>query len=304
MSKAYQNFIEALDQKSTFTKEVYLACLKNFCEFLQIRNCDRIVEIEVKKLEDLIKDFVRSLVATGKGYSSQNQHVSALKMFFVSNRVNLNFSWIFMALKKDNPEDKVKDRPHRKPEIARLLKKADLRGKVELGIMFAGGARVGALPGIKIPHLHYVDEYNLYAIDAYPNDKEANYWILVTPQVSAWIKELVGNRKEGFLLRSKNDNKSGITRDAIVYEVFQLTLAAGLREPGKDTERQDVMLCHGLRKFFRTTLETSKIKDEHAERLLGHIAKLKRIYSKPTPLEVVETTEYQKAIPNLTIDLK
>jgi len=302
MSKAYQNYIEVLDQKSRFTKEIYLNCLKNFCQFTQIKNCDRLVELEVKKLEDMIKDFLTYLTNNGKKYSSQNQHVSALKVFFVCNRVNLNFNWLYMFIKKDDPEDRTRDRPHTKNEVGRLLKQADLRGKVEVGIMAGGGARVGALPGIKIEHLAYLEKEALYAIDAYPGDQE-NYWILVTPQVSKWIDELKGSRKEGYLFRSKNDNKSQISRDAIVQDIFQLTLAAGLREPGKSDERKNVMLCHGLRKFFRTHLEIAGIKDEQAERLLGHLKDLKRRYSKPTAQQVLDSTEYIKAIPYLTIQV-
>jgi len=301
MSKAYQNFIDVLNQKSHYTKSIYADCLKNFCLYLQIKNCDRIVAMEVKPLEDKIKDFLSYLINAGKGYSAQNQHLSALQVFFVCNRVNLNFNWIKMFMKKDPEKDKAGDRPYRKQEIARMLKKSDLRAKVEQGIMFAGGARIGALPLIRLQDLTFLEAPALYAIDAYPNSKE-NYWILVTPQVSTWITQLKGSRKEGYLLTGRQDPKKAISRSTIIYDIQQAAEAAGLRQ-GKDGDRFDVMLNHGFRKFFRTALENSGITDQWAERLIGHLADLKRRYSKPTPGEVFENSQYAKAIPALTIDL-
>jgi integrase len=304
MSKAYQNFLDVLNEKSPYTKSIYRDCLKNFCDFMAIRNCDRIITFEIKALEDKVKEFLSYLINMGKGYSAQNQHLSALQIFFVCNRVNLNFSWIKMFMKKDPEKDKAGDRPYRKQEIARMLKKSDLRARIEMGIMFAGGARIGALPLIRLADLHYLEAPGLYAIDAYPNSKE-NYWILLTPQVSAWIKEIFPKKAfpaDAYLLTGRQDKKKAVSRSTIIYDIQQAAEGAGLRQ-GKDGDRFDVMLNHGFRKFFRTSLENSGITDQWAERLIGHLADLKRRYSKPTPAEVFENSQYAKAIPALTIDL-
>lgn len=304
MSNAYQNFLEVLNEKSPYTKSIYVDCLKNFCDYMTIRNCDRIVAMEVKPLEDKVKEFLSYLINTGKGYSAQSQHISALQKFFVCNRVNLNFDWIRMFMKKDPEKDKAGDRPYRKQEIARMLKKSDLRAKIEMGIMFAGGARIGALPLIRLKDLYWLEAPGIYAIDAYPNTN-ANYWILLTPQVSAWIKDLLPKKNlpaDAFLLTGRHDARKAISRSTIIYDIQQAAEGAGLRQ-GKDGDRFDVMLNHGFRKFFRTALENSGVSDQWAERLIGHLADLKRRYSKPTPGEVFDNSGYAKAIPALTIEL-
>lgn len=302
MSQAYENFVIVLNEKSPYTKQIYLDCLKNFCQFLQMNNCDRLIAIDVKILEDKIKDFLSYLVNMKKGYSSQSQHLSALQVFFICNRVNLNFKWIKMFMKKDPERAKVKDRPYHKSEIARMLKKSDLRGKIEIGIMYAGGARIGALPSIRYMDLHYLEAPAIYAIDAYP-ESNANYWILLTPQVSQWIKDFVPKRAvkpDAFLLTGTT---KPLSRSTIIYDVKNAATDAKLRE-GKEGDRFEVMLNHGFRKFFRTALENSGVSDQWAERLIGHLTDLKRRYSKPTAGEVFEQSQYSKAIPSLTIDLK
>lgn len=52
--------------------------------------------------------------------------------------------------------------------------------------------------------------------------------------------------------------------------------------------RTEIMSAHGFRKYFATTLEIEGVNPVYVELLLGHDMGLKTVYSKPTPLQLLE----------------
>lgn len=294
-SKSYANFREVLDKQSPATVKTYDSCFWSFLDYRDLTNPDSLLEGSQIEKEDAIKSFIKQ-----KSYQMANKTLWALRMFYRANRVALDWKHIsdFMPKQPDAPE--LVYRPYTKAEIATMLKSADKRLAVAILMMAQAGPRIGALPTVKLDDLTFIEQYKLYAIKFYSFSAKDAYWSFVTPQVSKLINDYEGKRKDGFLFVYKDNPRFQVTRDALVSDLYRLLKKAGLRTPG---EQSDTQLDHGFRKFFRTQLEVSRINDDAAERLMGHNTKrLKRIYSMPSPLELLEATEYRKAIPNLTIE--
>lgn len=295
-SKSYHNFQKALGQKSKETEKTYDACFWSFLDYRGLTNPDSLLEGTQQEKEDAIKSFIQE-----KSYQMANKALWALRLFYSANRVLLDWQHITLFMpKQPEKSDTESYRPYSKDEITQIFKAADERQLLACGVMASAGPRIGALPTVKLDDLVFIEQYKLYAIKFYSFSAKDAYWSFVTPQISKLIDDYKGKRKEGFLFVYKDNPRFQVTRDALVSDLYRLLKKAALRTPG---EQSDTQLDHGFRKFFRTQLEISKILDDAAERLMGHNTKrLKRIYSMPSPLELLEATEYYRAIPNLTID--
>jgi hypothetical protein len=56
----------------------------------------------------------------------------------------------------------------------------------------------------------------------------------------------------------------------------------------RGTPRSHIKTLHGLRKYLSTCLETEGVNPVYVDLLLGHNLGLKSVYSKPTPLQLLE----------------
>jgi hypothetical protein len=91
-----------------------------------------------------------------------------------------------------------------------------------------------------------------------------------------------------------------IGREAMYDIISRMVKNSGI-ERTKKGRRYDVAIDHGFRKFFATCLKSnSKISYSVTERLLGHQEYLENSYFLPEIEKLF--MEYQKAIPDLTID--
>ena len=105
--------------KSEKTQRQYDYQLKCFKEYSAIKSFDKLVEIEPKKLQTMIEDYVMYARDQGQGLSSIRAKLVALKLFFVMNDVLLNWD----KLRKMIPE-KTKstgERPYTTQEIEILV---------------------------------------------------------------------------------------------------------------------------------------------------------------------------------------
>lgn len=299
-SKSYEAFKAAVAQKSKETEKTYDACLWSFIDYRNFTNPDSLCDGTQTEKEDAIKAFIKD-----KSYTMANKTVWALTMFYSANRILLDWNHVrmFMPKQRDNPEGELDVyRPYTKEEISTIWRFADKRQLLASGIMATAGPRVAALPGIKYPDdVVFMEAHKLYAIKFYSYSKNDAYWSFVTPQVTKLLDDYVKHEHKGkskYLFVFKNDPEWHVSSRALIEDNYRLLKKAGLRTPGEDSDTQ---MNHGYRKFFRTQLEVSKVNDDAAERLMGHNSKrLKRIYSMPTPAELLEATEYYKAIPALT----
>lgn len=312
MSKAYQNFVTDLDRnKSPATKQVYTDRFRDFCQVYEIRNADQLAGLQKRVFEDQIAGYIDSRVKMGKGYSFLLQAVSAIRYFCLSNRIDLNFPWIFNRIPKPEASDEqaFQDKPYSSSQLEAVFKTA-LKAKKQraicsMGIMLTGGARIGALSTIRIENIQYVEKYDLYAILGYPASKRFRYWIITTPQVKKAIDAYKGKRSSGALFISEVDG-APVKTAALLKEIWQLTIKSGVRKVnanGDTTTRHKNMLDHGFRKSHSTILEKAALRDDHISRLRGSHKGLKGVYQLPSPLEICELTEYHKAIPMLSLPI-
>ena len=91
-SNAYKNFINTVDAEAT--KQSYRFAFSKFMKFYSVEDYDyeKMLQIEQKKLEGLIRDYVTHLkVDKELSYNSINLHFAAISHFYQMNGVSLNW---------------------------------------------------------------------------------------------------------------------------------------------------------------------------------------------------------------------
>lgn len=316
MPACYQNFVDHLNNNvSRATKQVYLERFADFMQESHKPNADQFEIMGANDFENLIKDYIDSKARQNKSYSYLNQAVSAFRAFAVANRIRIDHDWIYSKVPKPDKagtpdRQKEQDNPYTNGQINAVIKacKYDPRPLTSIAIMALGGARIGALPDIRIEDIQLVEKYGLYAIKGYAMTTAA-YWIILPPFVNSILQAYIGKRDKGFLFYTKHesDPKKHLypraSRGGLISEIWRLSLKAKVRaknDNGDTMTRHRNMLDHGFRKWHSTALEKAGLRDDHIARLRGNKKGLKGIYQLPTPQEVIELTGYMQAVPLLS----
>jgi hypothetical protein len=312
LNETLRNFYEDLqNNKAPDTRKIYTDRFKDIMRFLSNPNTDQFLTMDKRVFEDKVHMYIRDRHQQGKGHSFLNQAVSAMRLFCIANRIDLNFTWLYSKIPKpEASEDETEirqDEPYSKEQLAKLFdlatEKKNLRAICSMGIMFTGGPRIGALPRIRIENLAYVEKYDLYAMRGYPESKKFRYWILTAPWLKPYIDQYKGERKDGRLFIS-HINDEPVKKGALVKEIWRLLIESGIRKPNKDGDtstRHETMLDHGFRKAFSTACEAAGLNDNSIAHLRGMKDRLAKIYQLPNPIEVIESTNYMQAVPRLEI---
>lgn len=297
ISGAYENFKQAIKNKAPDTVITYDDALKYYRDSQGFSDFDDLTADTPHDIQERIKNLINSL-----SYAKANKIISALRLFYAANQVMIN--WDHVVLFKPAPPEKDMDldRPYTKAEITTMLEAADVREKCAILLMATGGVRIGGALELKIEHLHYVVDKQLYALNVYARSPTAFYTTFITPEASLVLKKYLGKRTSGPLFVNKRESDLAVNRMTLSAGIWKLAVKAGLRTPGDRLERQNVQLHHGFRKFFRTALNYSGIEHDQAERLVGHTRLMVRLYDKPTPEELLKRTRYELAIPALTFN--
>ena len=291
----YENFLTVLRQqrKAPDTITTYDFYLKYYAKQTG-QSVNELVNGTQKQIQDRIKAFYVNATPP------QATKVSAaLSLFFAVNEITID--WKIVKLLKPVPPEVSENetRPYHKPEIETLLRAANERTRLSILTMATAGLRVGALPGIRVQDLIWIDKYSLYAITVYPKTR-AEYLTFLTPQTSGLMARFVKKAKGDHVFFNYHDTTTAAGKGAHVMAVWRLLVKTGLRKPTDRQDRKETMLNHSLRQHYRTVLENAGIKEEHAEKLMDHGPKLVRTYAKPTPEQWLETSQYMKAVPQLT----
>lgn len=292
----YSAFQIALKKKAPQTAEQYDSKLKAFSRETGIELAE-LAKMKRRQLEDTIKEYYQTVSP-----SKAEKVSAALGVFLAANRVLINWKHVHL-FKPSQPEGEPQDRPYDKVEIETLLKFANKRTRLAILVMATGGLRVGALNAIRVRDLLWLDGPGLFALSVYPGTK-AQYLTFLTPQTSTFLAKFIhGREADERVFYNLYHPEEGVTRIALIMAVWRLLIKTGLRKPTGRLDRKEVQLDHGLRKFYRTTLEISGIRQEYAERLMDHGPKLVRTYAKPSAMQWLETSGYMQAIPALTFDV-
>lgn len=295
--------------KSEKTKKQYHTYLDEFLRYFIIKNYDKLSQIESKKLQEMIEDYVMYDKSKNKSASHIGGKVCALKLFFSMNDVILNW----YKIRKMMPE-KTKptgDAPYSTEQIQILLKNtANPEYKTLIHFMSASGVRVGCFEELKINDLTNMPN-GCKCVKVYA-DTRHEYYTFIHHEAVESLNEYLESRKrngekitgESWAFCSPFDNSKPLPADTITSTLGRYVKKFLGREKSK-SGRYKVMSCHGFRKRFDTVLKSNReINISLAERLMGHsqTIPLDNSYFKPAIEQLFD--EYQKAIPHLIIDEK
>jgi len=295
--------------KSEKTKKQYEIFLDKFRSYFIIKNYDKLVQIEPKKLQEMIEDFVMYDKSNNKSASYISGKVSALKLFFSMNDVILNWDKIRKMLPEKTK--RTGDRAYSTEQIQILLKNtAYPEYKALIHFMSASGVRVGCFEEMKIKDLTNMTNgckcVNVYA------DTRHEYYTFIHHEAVEALNEYLDSRKrkgekitdDSWVFCSPFDNSKPLPAMTITSTLGRYVKKSLGREKSK-SGRYEIMSCHGFRKRFDTVLKSNRIVNiSLAERLMGHsqTIPLDNSYFKPVIEQLFD--EYQKSIPQLLIDEK
>ena len=315
---AFRNFVNTC--RSPATRSVYVKALHYFMDYLKIdrHQYQKLLEKDPKLIQMDICDFILYL-KKDRSYAAISVYVGAINKFYAMNDVNLNWKKIrsFMG----EHEKVAEDRPYTHSEIQTLIQNTSRRNRAIILCMASSGPRVGAIPLVRIKDLEPIDKYNIYKITYYPHSKKSRYFSFCTPECRKAIDDYLEYRKrwgeklieDSPLFRSdynaeKVTNPKQITIGTIEDFMNLLLLRCGLRKPSIEGKKQrlDIMMTHGLRKFFETNAFKAGMEHMYLRRLMGQKSGLEDSYLKISEEDLLEGDSrhvgYIDVIDQLTIE--
>jgi integrase len=248
--------------------------------------------------------------------------LASIKNFFEMNDIE-NIRWRKLRRFMGEETPIHEDRAYSYEEIQTLINTADMRLKAVILLMTSSGIRLGATPLIKVGHLKRMPKSQVYKIEVYKGQKgKGSYYTFCTPEAAKSIdtylkfRERCGEKigPESPLFRKVFDvdfheaarNKvEPASYGAIKMDIFNCLVNSGIRNidhVSPFSNRKEVKMSHGFRKFFETKLVNAKLHEIIIRKLTGHSERdnLTQLYSKQTEEEMLES--YSQAIDVLTIE--
>ena len=296
--EAYKNFINTVD--SEITKLQYRYAISYFMKFCKISEYDKLLNIEPKKLEGAIRDYIIHLKSDRKLSSNTiNMYVAAVSHFYQMNDTILN--WRKLSKFKGKKRLVVQDKPYTIEQILHLLEFADLRMKCIILLMSSAGLRRGAIPTLRYGDLERIEKHSLYKISIYKNEKEG-YTSYCSPECAKILDQYFDWReRQGEILNETSPvirkefssldapKPQPLSTSSIAWLVSELLEKSGVR-PHSDNrlKRTAVMQCHGFRKFFETAAKNAGMDTLILKRLMGQKTGLEDSYYKPDDRQILE----------------
>lgn len=307
-SRQLRALFETIGSKAT--QKQYDYQLRLFQSHFKLESIESALEIEPKKLQTMLEDYVFHLKGRGLSKSYINTAVCALQGLITMNDVILNWPKI-KRLYRTQEQQRQQDRPYTTDEIQRMLEATtSKRNKAVVLFLTASGVRVGALPSMKLKHLAEHED-SCKSVLVYAGTKE-EYITFLTPEASRALDDYFTQRRqdgeklgpESPLFRERYSIKNAKPQAATenTFDGIMISLLKSARIiTEKVNGRYEVMRFHGFRKRFDTVLKLNKeINSNIIEKLMGHKKGLDGSYLKPTKEELFN--EYRKGITDLTID--
>ena len=294
--------------KSENTYKNYLYNLNRFKKYFKIKDFDGLLEIDSKKINEMIEDWLMYLRNKLSPNSIPTMYY-ALELFFSMNDVTINFKKLRRML-----PGKVKRsgaNPWKTKDIQKMLSVCRYkRDKAVVLFLSSTGSRIGAVEGLEIKHIIEMP-FGCKAVWVYADDKE-EYWAFLTLESSKALDEyfkeriddgekLTGHSPVFRTLYSKENvqNPKPLAVQSTRCVIFRLIKQARIQR-----ERVgfafDIQADHGFRKRFNTILKlNNEVNSNIAEKLMGHKRGLDGTYLTPTREECFE--EFKKSMNELII---
>ena len=313
-SRAYKNFTRGINSKATLCD--YTDYLRRFMHFHKMdEKYDAVVKCKTKKIDDMISDYLDSLIERGLKGITQRAHLMGIERLFIMNDCIWHKDRIRKSITKDD-EIPGGNTPITTEEIYNMLQcTKSVRSKAFIHYLASTGSRPAGMtdPILRIKHLVEMSHENkkCYAIKIYDGSK-SGYWAFLTPEATKAMDRWLQYRKSKgeelddescvFTTVKKTNTKNvHMTDDNARFIMYDLIKQSGLKRIKVSRTRYDKAVMYMFRKRFNTILKLDNdVNSNIAEKLMAHKKGLDGTYLQPTREECFE--EFVKAVAELTVD--
>lgn len=331
----YQSFLDSLRNKDV--KRKYPRALDRFLRLipLQLFSDNEIIVSNNESPKDLatkfadltrknptlVKNIIASFIKHEKmlaenGNLSPNtvpKHIQPIHAFLDTAGIEIHWKSLYKLL----PRPKItEDRAYTREEIQKMIEIApNLTDRVIVSMFASGGFRLEAWDYFTWKDVVFFKNddgsFKGAALLVYRGDPESN-WTFITPEACEYLslykekwKAITGSypKPDDPLIRAvKFPTTRRLNAIGVKRRVEKIVRRIGLRpplQPGK--KRHPVPLDHGFRKSFNTNMRRAKVNYLDKEDMMGHSVGLEKHYERYVEEDFERFSEYQKAIPFLTI---
>lgn len=314
MEPCMEIFLESIKTEST--KKSYQDAMRYFKDFAEIKTYQNIVDMEPKKLTQLIATYIIHRKKTNNP-NSMGFYYHPIQSFLEMNDVLINFK----KLRKLFPA-KIKtvvERGWTTEEIQKMLNVcSNTKQRAIIHFENGSGGRIGIFDGLKIKHLIEINDDEIgkcYAIIGYADEIE-EYITFLTPEATEALdnyldkrrsdNEVIGEESPVFRTNYKLGSAKVVaaTSKSLSSIVRYVQKAAGLRDPStKKWNRFSVPANHGFRHRFDEVIKSVPGINVHlAEKMFAHTSRIVPLDGTyHTPKMENSFAEYKKIITLLTI---
>ena len=308
-------FLECI--KSDSAKKSYQDAMRYFKDFTELKTYEEIVDLDPKKLTQLIVSYIIRRKKTNNP-NSMGFYYHPIQTFLEMNDVILNYKKLrrlFPARIKSTVE-----RGWTTEEIQKMLDVcSNSKQRAIIHFENASGGRIGIFNGLQIKHLIVINDEDVgkcYGIIGYADEVE-EYTTFLTPEATKALDDYLDKRRADFeiitgdspVIRTNyclgSTTVTAATSKNLGSIVRYVQKKAGLRDPStKKWDRYPVQSNHGFRHRFDEVIKSVIGINVHlAEKMFAHtsrIVALDGVYNNPK----IENSfkEYKKIIHLLTID--
>ena len=292
--------------KAEATRKNYLGNLDKFLAWSKLKDYDSILRIDDKDLQVMLEDYIFYLKKKHHP-NSVPKYLSGIEHFLIINDKELKFK----KLHKMFPEQ-VKESgrdAYTTQQIRDMLScTTDHRNKFLIYFMTSTGARIGAIPDIKLGDIRDMP-MDCKAITLYTDSKEESIAFL-TPETSKFLQNYLDKREvDGERLTDLSPlfrthytwggaKAKPMSKKAVEGTTYRIIEKSGIKRTKKGV-RHNIQANHGFRKWYRTRISmTVGITAEIGKKLVQH-KDLEGKYTTPEPMELFESFKF--AIPTLTL---
>ncbi len=325
----YQNLVNYLCNDQT--RVTYLRMLKKFLnvipkelfeQHLQ-KSGSTIPELATLFVELAQKDIVlvKQIIHAYLRELKIEQKDNDLKNSFVKNRLKpivtlfdaneINFSW--KVINKSIPKSEIAtDKAYTREELQTLmLASCDLVDKIIIVLFSSAGFRLGAWDHFTWNDVIFFTNpdgsHKGLGIRVYAGDTE-EYWTHGTPEAAKILMLYREEWKKRFGEYPQISDPLIVPSRIYSYKTLRRLTSGGVAGRVRTLLKRaglggiNVQQDNGFRKYFNTMCRRAKVFEEDREDMMGHFEGLQKHYERYEEQDFERFSEYQKAIPFLTID--
>ena len=302
--------------------QIYQETLEEIPRDKEVKTLVKFFVETARKESDLASNIIAAYIKEDKKRIDSGEispqtlpnHIKPIKALLDSNRVAIHWKSLTRLFPRITRGSN--DRAYTREEIQRMLEVSnDITDKVIILMFSSGGFRLEAWDYFTWKDVVFFrnenGSYKGAALCVYKDDPE-QYWTFITPEAcnaleiyrEKWKADIGRYPKpdEPLIKAVKFLAIRRLNQKVVRKRIEKTVRAIGLRPPlppGK--RRHEVKLGHGFRKSFNTNMRRAKVNFLDKEDMMGHKVGLEKHYERYNEEDFERFSEYQKAIPFLTI---